>query len=163
VSSNDSDRAGAFPTLGPLPYLHLTPRAVAAALAGDYPPPRRWYHGTTEAAAMSALAQGLLPGCWVGSGDCCVFGYDAREEIPRQRSECVLEIYSPALPGQLKAWWVPPQAIIGVWREDDFAETAMLRDVRAPTLAPIGTCGCELAELVAEQVALWREAGAAAS
>jgi hypothetical protein len=163
VSSNDSDRAGAFPTLGPLPYLHLSPRAVGAALAGDYPPARRWYHGTTEAAAMSALAQGLLPGCWVGSGDCCVFGYDAREEIPAQRNECVLEIYSRALPGQLKAWWVPPQAIVGIWHDRKFAEAAALLDAATPSLAPRGAYTCELAELVAEQVALWREAVAAAS
>jgi hypothetical protein len=155
VSSNDSDRAGAFPTLGPLPYLHLTPQGVAAALEGEYPPRRRWYHGTTEDAAMSALGQGLLPGCWVGSGDCCVFGYDAREAIPPQRSACVVEIYSRALPGQLKAWWVPPQAIVGIWRDDEFVETAALRDVATPSLAPSGTCTCELADVVAEQVARW--------
>lgn len=158
MSSNDSDRAGAFPTLGPLPYLHLTPGAVAAALAADYPPPRRWYHGTTEDAALSALAQGLLPGCWVGSGDCCVFGYDAREAIPRQRRECVLEIYSCALPGQPKAWWVPPQAIVGLWRDDEFVEAPALRGAAEPALTPSGTCACDLAAVVAEQVARWRVA-----
>jgi hypothetical protein len=153
VSSNRCECAGAFPALGPLTYLPLDLAAVRAALDGDYERPRTWFHATNEAAARSAAVQGLLPSCWVG-GDCCVFGHDETERA--RRGDWLLEIRSPALPGQLKAWWVPPQAVRGAWHRGRFVGRNELRQGAVALYAVHGSCDCELAALTVEQVARWR-------
>ena len=67
-----------------------------------------------------------------------------------------LEVQSPALPEQQRAWWVPPAHIVGSWHDGVFYSATELRELGPPLLRPTGTCGCDLAELVAEQIALWR-------
>jgi hypothetical protein len=153
VSCNHFDR-GAFPALGPLTYLHLREDEVRAALAGDFGGERVWFHATDEAAARSAALQGLVPSCWLGGDCCCVFGHDERAES--RRGQWLLEILSPALPGQLKAWWVPPEAIRGAWHHGKFVAADALREGAVALADPDGGCECDLAPLTVEQVALWR-------
>jgi hypothetical protein len=74
------------------------------------------------------------------------------------RGDWVLEVHSRALPEQQKAWWVPVSAISGAWHSGVFYKAADLRERGGPMVAPADSCTCELAELVAEQVALWRRA-----
>jgi hypothetical protein len=155
VNSSGSDRLGAFPILGPLTYLPLTPAEVRGALAGPYRPPTAWFHTTSQPEAASAAWQGLIPSCWVNGDGCCVFGTD-RAEPNAFRGDWTLEILSCGLPEQQTAWWVPPAAIRGAWHAGVFYNVAELRMLGPPLLAPTGSCACELAELVAEQVALWR-------
>ena len=50
-----------------------------------------------------------------------MMGYDTLDDfLERRRHLWVLEIVGPALNGDLKAWWVPPHYIRGVWRLDSF-------------------------------------------
>jgi hypothetical protein len=154
VSSNHCELAGAFPALGPLTYLHLDLAAARAALDGDYERERTWFHATNEASARSAAVQGLLPSCWVGGDCCCVFGHDEPDQA--RRGDWLLEIRSPALPGQLKAWWVPPQAVRGAWHRGRFVDRHELCQGAVALYAPQGSCDCELAALTVEQVARWR-------
>jgi hypothetical protein len=149
---------GAFPRLGPLTYLFLSEAEVRAALGGEYGEERLWFHATDEAAARSAALQGLLPSCWLGGDCCCVFGHDDREQA--RRGEWLLEILSPALPGQLKAWWVPPEAIRGAWHHGAFVPAAELRQNAVPLCGPSTACECDLGRLTAEQVSRWRASAA---
>lgn len=153
MSSNHYDR-GAFSALGPLTYLHLSEDEVRAALSGEFGRERVWFHATDEASARSAALQGLVPSCWRGGDCCCVFGHD--ERVDNRRGRWLLEIRSAALPGQLKAWWVPPDAIRGAWYDGRFVEAAELRREAVGVAEPDGSCECDLASLTAEQVALWR-------
>ena len=152
------DLAGAFSLEGPLTYLHMTEAEVRAALeAAPRPPVARWYHATTEQAARAAVVQGLVPSCWCEGDSCCVFGYSSLEELPpRRRRDWLIEIESRALPGQLKAWWVPPQAIRGAHHQGHFYTAGELRDRPTPLIEVAETCGCELAEINREQIARWR-------
>jgi hypothetical protein len=154
-------KAGAFPLVGPVTYLHADLEEVRAHLhRGECPPPTVWFHATTEASACAAAKEGLVPSCWCAGDSCCVFGYSSRDEVPRwHRADWIIEIESRALPGQLKAWWVPPQAIRGAWHEDRFYSRAELA-ARAVASATVGaTCQCELHELTREQIARWRSLG----
>jgi hypothetical protein len=163
VTSNDNDRLGAFPVRGPITYLELTVSEAREALEGPRRPITTWFHQTGRAEAASAASQGLIPSCWVGGDGCCVFGDDSRESASPFRGDWILEIRSRTLPEQQKAWWVAPQQIVGGWNDDAFYTPEELRALGPPLLSPGGTCACELAELVAEQVALWRKAVAATS
>lgn len=155
MSSNHCDR-GAFPALGPLTYLHLDSAEVSAALESEAGPECIWYHATDEASARSAALQGLVPSCWRGGDCCCIFGQD--ERLENARRPWLLEIRSPALPGQLKAWWVPAYAIQGAWHRGQFISVAELRQGATALADPAGSCECNLAALTREQVARWREA-----
>lgn len=156
MSSNHSDRLGAFPRIGPLTYLADDVVEARAGLRGEYPTLRRWFHATTEEAAASAAWQGLVPGCWHGGDCCCVCGYDSLDEIPRHRGDWIVEIYSRAYDGQAKAWWVPPQAIRGAWNDGVFYEAAELRERGGPLLGAVSGCSCNLNELTREQAGAWR-------
>jgi hypothetical protein len=146
--------SGAFPELGPLTYLFLSAAEVRAALGGVFGREAVWFHATDEVAARSAALQGLLPSCWVGGDCCCVFGHDDRART--RRGQWLLEIHSLALPGQLKAWWVPPQAIRGAWHGGAFIPADELRRGAVALAEPDGSCDCDLAALTTEQIALWR-------
>lgn len=148
---------GAFPIRGPLVYLPLTESDVRAARAAFFRPSVTWYHRTDEAQAASAAWQGLIPSCWVGGDGCCVFGVDDRGGGSSYRGDWVLEIYSPALPEQQKAWWVPAAAVRGGWHVGAFYDADDLRRRGGPLLKPTGSCACDLAAVVAEEVAAWRE------
>jgi hypothetical protein len=156
VSSNHSDRLGAFPCVGPLTYIAHDAVHAREGMHGDYPKLRRWFHATTEEAAASAAWQGLVPGCWRGGDCCCVCGYDSLDDVPTHRVDWVLEIYSRANVGQAKAWWVPPQAIRGAWTLGVFYEATELRERGEPLLGEVGGCACDLSELTREQALLWR-------
>jgi hypothetical protein len=156
VNSRRPEQLGAFPLRGPVTYLHLTVTEVREALRGPYPATTTWFHQTDEAEAASAVWQGLIPSCWVGGDGCCVFGDDRRQPASPYRGDWILEVQSPALPEQQRAWWVPPARIVGSWHDGGFYSATELRELGPPLLRPTGTCGCDLAELVGEQVALWR-------
>ena len=147
---------GAFPVHGPLTYLPLTEAEVRAARSGPFRSPVVWYHRTGEAEAASAAWQGLIPSCWVGGDGCCVFGVEDPAAGSRLRGDWVLEIVSPALPEQQKAWWVPPAAIRGAWYAGVYHYADDLRLRGRPLLDPPGSCACELATVVAEEIARWR-------
>jgi hypothetical protein len=149
---------GAFPRLGPVTYLPLSPDAVREALTGEYPPNRTWFHATWERSLGSILRAGLIPSCWWGGDACCVFGYDRREDIPQHRaSGWILEFHSRALEDQLKAWWVPVSALRGAWRWDRFWSVDELRrQFTGSAAATTHGCYCELSELSVEQQRLWQ-------
>lgn len=156
--SDQPDLLGAFPLLGPVTYMLLGIEGVRAALRGPYPERRIWYHATWESTLGSILRVGIIPSCWWGGDGCCVFGYDRWEEIPEHRRNAwVLDVHSSALPGQLKAWWVPPSAIRGAWHDGTLHEPAELRSRHPATpLEATDGCSCELRWLVAEQQRFWR-------
>jgi hypothetical protein len=158
---NLGDRNGAFPRDRPLTYLHLTEAEVRALRAQAPPPEVTWFHATSEEAACAAALYGLVPSCWRGGDSCCVFGYSFREEIPlRRRRDWIVEVHSRALPGQLKAWWVPPQAIHGAWHHDRFHPATDLRERAAEIPEVRQQCGCDLALVTAEEIARWRQVAA---
>jgi hypothetical protein len=155
VTSSRSSSQGAFPLSGPVTYLAGSNAELEELLAANYPAPATWFHGTTREAAISACWQGLVPSCWWNGDSCCVFGVDSLGMVGPHH-DWVLEIHSPATPGQLKAWWVPPHAIRGAWHSGLFAPAAMLREMGSPLLRPTG-CSCELAAKTAEEIGEWRK------
>ena len=148
---------GAFPVVGPVTYLKMSPAEVRAALAGPYPAESVWFHATSYEAAISAIHCGLIPSCWWGLDSCCVFGCNRLDDVPAyRRAGWILEVHSAALDNQLKAWWVPAAAIHGVWHEGVFHDRADFRS-QAPRLPVVKeTCCCDLAELTAIEIAAWR-------
>jgi hypothetical protein len=150
---------GAFPTLGPLTYMELTPTQVRAALRGPYPWSRTWYHLTPRETLPIILRQGLVPACWRGGDTCCVFGYDSLLEADLQRSVAV-EVHSSAPETDLKAWWVPFRLIRGFWDSSGFVPIHAARRALAideVTLPDVpGGCMCNLSELCDEQISAWR-------
>jgi hypothetical protein len=86
-----------------------------------------------------------------------VFGRDALEELVSSDDDrCLVEVWSAALDGDAKAWWVPRQQLVGVWdrgvfrRRQDYSltETVMPRvDL---------SCPCAGSGLVHAEVATWR-------
>jgi hypothetical protein len=156
--SAQPEPAGAFPLLGPLPYLHLSLEAARAALgAGPYPSETTWFHVTYDPVLPMILRTGLVPACWWGGDTCAIFGIDALEKVPTwRRHDWIIEIHSPALPGQVKAWWVPSSAIRGAWRHGIFYPADALpspASARPPSLNR--GCECEFASLVGEQQQRW--------
>jgi hypothetical protein len=68
----------------------------------------------------------------------------------------MVEVESCGLPGQLKAWWVPPQAIRGAWHDGRFHTRAELATHPLVCAVVVETCSCELEEITREQIARWR-------
>lgn len=159
LTYGDSD-AGAFPLAGPLTYLRADFAEIREHLeSAEFAPVSIWFHATSEHAARAAAVEGLVPSCWCGGDSCCVFGRSSLNEVPRwRRADWVVEIESRALPGQLKAWWVPPQAIRGAWHEGQFftREDLVARSGLADAVGE--SCPCDLHELTREQIARWRAA-----
>jgi hypothetical protein len=148
---------GAFPEAGPVTYLRLGVGEVRSALGGAYPKLAIWYHATIEEYVPSICTFGLVPSCWWGSDGCCVFGADKWSDAVARGTGWVIEIESACLPGQLRAWWVPADAIRGGWNEDRFyprEELAPLVEAAPPVR---NGCWCDLTELVSEQIGLWRK------
>jgi hypothetical protein len=155
---SSASEAGAFPLAGPLTYLHADLAEIREYIASDERPPvSLWFHATSEEAARAAAVEGLIPSCWCGRDSCCVFGYSSLDDVPERRQrDWIIEVESRALPGQLKAWWVPPQAIRGAWHEGGFHTRDELATSPAQRAAVAETCSCELHELTREQIMRWR-------
>ena len=150
---------GAFPRAGPITYLDVSLTDVQHALDGPFPEVSTWYHATYENRIGRIIRQGLIPACWRGGDTCCMFGYDTKLEA-ELRSPFIIEVTSPALIGELKAWWVPPTKIDGVWLSDRFLSRDQARAefaLRTPQLRDVpGGCACELSDLCSEQITCWR-------
>jgi hypothetical protein len=146
-----------LPVEGPVPYLPDDGRAARDRFAGELPAAARtWWHVTWEPMPAVAARQGLIPSCWRG-GDCCVvFGHDERFEPSGLKGDVVIEVRSRALPGQLKALWVPWWCIVGAWRRGRFVSAEQLRQEEVELVDPTAGCGCGLTEMMREQQALWR-------
>jgi hypothetical protein len=150
--------AGAFPLAGPLTYLRVPLAEIRDCLqSAEFAPVSIWFHATSEHAARAAAAEGLIPSCWCGGDSCCVFGHSSFDEMPRwRRQDWVVEIESRALPGQLRAWWVPPQAIRGVWHDGQFFGRDELEARSGVAELVSESCPCDLHGLTSEQIARWR-------
>jgi len=155
---SDSRPDGSFPRAGPVPYLLDDEAEARETLAGPRGASVRWFHATDVEAGFIAVQQGLAPSCWRG-GDCCaVCGHAGLEDVHVHQGRCVLEILSPALPGQVKAWWVPPSFIQGAWLEDVFMTADEMRAAAPPAPADNARpCNCGLSQLVEEQIGAWRQ------
>jgi len=149
---------GSFPLAGPVPYLTDDEEEARAALMGPRPTMRKWFHATDERAASIAVRQGLTPSCWRGSDCCAVCGHADRANVHLHQGPWVLEIVSPCLEGEIKAWWVPPSSIRGGWRDGEFVPAA---EIRRHTFAArsndhVRPCNCGLSHLVDAEIAAWR-------
>jgi len=162
VTSLPSREFGSFSSVGLVVYLTDDAERARRLLAGPSARYRRWFHATTPEAAVSALQYGLVPSCWLG-GDCCaVCGHDSRSDVHSHQGEAILLVEGAALPGQLKAWWVPASAIVGVFTDDGFSTRAeVLARAPAPALSKCRPCRCGLSDLCAEQISRWRALGRA--
>ncbi|MFL5901779.1 MAG: hypothetical protein ACJ75S_11360 [Solirubrobacterales bacterium] len=148
---------GVLPSEGPLPYLFDDGRPAEERAAGPLPETATtWWHRTHEPVPTIAARQGLIPSCWRGGDACVVFGRD-RRRVLRGQGEVVIEVCSRALPGELKALWVPWWCVIGVWREDGFTTAEELRTEPVELLDAGGGCECQLSDFMIEQQRLWRE------
>jgi len=157
LTMSGSHPNGSFPLEDPVVYTTDSPRAARRSLEGRLPGFSRWFHATSERNAVQAIFYGLIPSCWHG-GDCCaVCGHDALEDVHRHHGSWILEVESPALSGQLKAWWVPASNIKGVWRHGAFesAECIRERTVKPKRLVDARPCICPLRMLVVEQILAW--------
>jgi len=152
--------AGSFPNAGPVTYLTDDPQECLVLLAGHSPPARTWFHGTTERVACLACVQGLAPGCWTGAGgECCgVLGYDSRAAFLERRAHLwIVEIYGPAVDTDVKAWWVPPSCVRGIWRREVFLPAGEVAAVCDELFSePRTGCPCGLSAVCSSQQALWR-------
>lgn len=148
---------GLLPVEGPVPYLPDDGRPAGAYFAGVKPAAvRTWWHVTLEPLPALVARQGLIPSCWRGGDGCVIFGHDERIEPPPLKGDVVVEVRSRALPGQLKALWVPWWCIVGAWRGDQFVSAEHLREEGAELIDPTNGCSCELSSFMREQQALWR-------
>jgi hypothetical protein len=111
---------------------------------------------TSAEVACIAAHQGFVPSCWRG-GDCCVvFGAADANDVKRSRGEALVEVVSLALPGQLRAWWVPWRRIRRAWRQGEFTTAEQLRAQPVTLVDDVRPCHCRLSALVAQQHELWR-------
>jgi hypothetical protein len=85
-----------------------------------------------------------------------VFGAADANDVKPSRREALVEVVSPALPGQLRAWWVPWRRIRGAWLHGDFSPAEQLRAQPVTLLDDVRPCRCRLSALVAQQQELWR-------
>lgn len=152
------DQLGRLPLTGPLPYLTEREAHARQLQAGPHPSTTvRWLHATSLAVARVAAYRGLVPSCWRGGDACVVFGEDDRRDVKDRYGDAVIEIRSRALPGQLRAWWVPPTLILGAHHGGRFLSTTELRATPIELMDDVQPCPCPLSRLVAEQQRLWRD------
>jgi hypothetical protein len=88
-----------------------------------------------------------------------VLGLDSLEAfLQRRRHLWILEVESPALDGDIKAWWVPPKAIRGAWRRDRFYSRNELAPITADAgMESVAGCDCPLSPICRQQQAVWRD------
>lgn len=148
---------GSFSERGPAPYLTDDPDECRALLEGPLRPKSTWFHGTTETVARIACSVGLVPGCWLGAGRCAVMGYSSRDEfLLRAGHLWIVEVETRALEGDVKAWWVPPEAIVGVWSHDVFFSKDELLLNPAPVPPLVDGCACGLSDVCRQEQKAWR-------
>jgi hypothetical protein len=152
---SDNVRAvGSFPDAGPVPYLTDDPRVANELLQQPSAEPvRTWWHVTYEHLLPMVAATGLIPSCWHGGDTCAVFGIDSLTAAPSWRSDdWIVEVRSSAPLGPVKAWWVPPGAILGAWQRGRFYQLK-----RDPGAEPpiVDGCPCPLSEICREQQRRW--------
>lgn len=151
------DPDGSFSERGPATYLTEDPDECMELLDAPLPPRSTWFHGTSEAVARRACSVGLLPGCWLEEGCCAVLGYSSREEfLLRLEHLWIVEVEGRALEGDVKAWWVPRQAIVGAWFRDAFYSKADLAEATVAEIPLVDGCGCGLTGICRWQQAAWR-------
>lgn len=155
MSDQPSRPFGAFPVVGPVPYLSLPVGEVAASLVGPFPPLQTWFHRTPAANVESIARFGIVPSCWRGGDCCCVFGATERSNAERSSDDWLVQVDMPSLEGDAKAWWVPPQAVTGAFFNDTFfaRNVLLLRGSAAPLR--LGSCNCEIDHLVRAEIARW--------
>jgi hypothetical protein len=153
----EDERLGVLPCAGPVPYLTDSEEEARTLLAAAQPDEDVvWVHATSIDVARIVAHRGVVPSCWRG-GDCCVvFGSADANDIKPSRGEALVEIESPAIPGQLRAWWVPHWSIRGAWIGDEFISAEQLREPPVQLIDDVRPCGCPLSALVREQQELWR-------
>jgi hypothetical protein len=151
-------RLGVLPVAGPVPYLTDSEQEARRLLASPQPAgDLTWLHATSLEVARIAAHRGLGPSCW-RSGDCCVvFGSANADDVKHSRGEALVEVVSRAIPGQLRAWWVPRRRIRGAWVADQFIPAEQLREPPVTLVDDVRPCACPLSTLVAEQQQLWRD------
>lgn len=155
--SVEDDRLGVLPTAGPVPYLTDSEEEARRLLAGAQSSRDiTWLHATSVEVARIAAHRGLVPSCWRG-GDCCVvFGSADADDVKPSRRDALVEVVSRAIPGQLRAWWVPRARITGAWVAGAFIPAEQLREPPVALVDGVRPCECPLSALVGEQQELWR-------
>jgi hypothetical protein len=79
------------------------------------------------------------------------------EFLSRRNHLWIVEILGPALDGDVKAWWVPPRYIQGVWRGETFIpRESMAEQCRESVSELRAVCNCNLREICAEQQVIWQ-------
>jgi hypothetical protein len=153
----DHDRLGVLPLVGPVPYLTAVEEEARRLLVAPQPATNStWWHATSVEVARIATRYGLVPSCWRG-GDCCVvFGSADAEDVKPSRGEALIEVVSRAIPGQLRAWWVPHTRVRGAWIADEFVTAEQLRIPPVRLVDDVRPCQCSLSAVVAEQQQQWR-------
>jgi hypothetical protein len=156
-TSSADDQLGVLPLAGPVPYLTLSKRRARTLLLGPRPTvASTWVHATSVDNALTASRHGLIPSCWRGGDACVVFGSSGPDDIHPARAPALVEVHSLAIPGQLRAWWVPRAQVVGAWIDGEFVNVQALRATGQCRLADVTPCSCPLADLVREQQELWR-------
>jgi len=150
-----SEDIGALPLGDPFPYVARDLAHARQLLAGArHSAVTTWWHETPAVHIPSIATIGLVPGCWTGSGDCVVFGLEDRADVSADRGLAVVEVRSPVPPAPAKAWWVPPEYIVGFWMPDDSfldRQTASAREPHSDMVFTRDGCSCELATLCASE------------
>ena len=155
--------SGSLPDGDAVPYLTDDPEHARALLSRPHTlnVRRRWYHVARRPDLPSIVWFGLMPGCWRNGDSCVVFGCDRMTEVPKWRvDDPVVEIESAAPPGQAKALWVAPSAILGVWDGANFTTAVDLREaLPQPARPEVDGCPCPLAAVCREEQERWLTCG----
>lgn len=150
------DFLGVFPLGNPIPY---TGR-VEVVHAGNAPNVCTWYHGTWGDRVGSIARLGLLPSCWFGGNNCCVFGFDHIHFRQYDKyGDWVVELRSRVeIDTELKAWWIPPDHVLGAWHKGSFHPRDDLISLASRDISGrLGTFCCSDG-LCAAQFGIWEEA-----
>ena len=151
---------GSFPITGPTIYLTDDPLQCSRLMEGPRPSESTWFHGTNERAARLSCVQGIAPGCWIrAGGECCgVMGFDSLDSfLGRKEHLWIVEVVGPAISGDLKAWWVPPTDVVGIWHLGTLSKRQEIAATCSEQLAePMEGCSCPLSDICFKQQDLWR-------
>ncbi len=154
VIMDPNELCGVFPVGNPIPY---TGRSKMVS-GNNIPAVRTWYHGTWANHVASIAQLGLVPSCWFGGVCCCVFGFDTSDFTLYQKyGDWMVEVKSRVDAGtDAKAWWVPPQRIVGAWHKGQFYTRESLLTVPGnPILGRLWRIGC-FDKLCRRQYEIWR-------
>lgn len=159
---------GALPVDGPPHMLLADPDEAVAAASQSVPyRPATWWHQTEHDKVGRILRRGLLPGCWIGHDTCVVFGVDQRPTSDDGRiggDVAIVEVHSPVPRGDVKALWVPANAIRGFWHAGSFtsrADALAAQDTSdwstiSTSGGSVAGCPCDMARFCAALQEQWR-------